>query len=212
MPEFSQLREWEVPELFTLVVPSTHGQFEHLIRPYVLGLLASSVGDYAAATSFADEVESLDPNRWYPSMPHDLAQGVRADVLLRQGRPQEAIAALDAARRHLNYNEVFHAPIIGAGRAGYLRALALQQLGMHEEALRWYEYGTQGIDVAVLAATHLHRGEIYEAMGDTAQAIWHYEAFAELWKDADPELQVKVREVLQHVAELRGETVDVTGD
>jgi len=88
--------------------------------------------------------------------------------------------------------------------------MALQQLGSLEEALRWYEYGTQGIDVALLAATHFHRGEIYEAMGDTAQAIWHYETFIELWKDADPELQVKVREVLQHVAELRGEPIDVT--
>jgi len=210
MPEVLQLREWETPELFTLGVPNTHRQFEHLIRPYVLGLLASSAGDYAAATSFADEVESLDPVRWYPSMPHDLAQGVRADVLLRQGRPQEAIAALDAAKQHLNYNEVFLAPIIGAGRSGYVRAMALQQLGSLEEALRWYEYGTQGIDVALLAATHFHRGEIYEAMGDTAQAIWHYETFIELWKDADPELQVKVREVLQHVAELRGEPIDVT--
>ena len=214
LPELSQLREWETPEVFILGVSNTHRQFEHLIRPYVLGLLASAAGDFTAAMSYADEVESLDPVQWYPSGPHDFAQGVRADVLLRQGRPREAIEALDAARQHLNYNEVFLAPIIGAGRAGYLRALALQQLGMHEEALRWYEYGRHGLagffNVTLLAATHLHRGEIYEAMGDTAQAIWHYDAFAELWKDADPELQVKVREVLQHVAELRGEVVDVT--
>jgi hypothetical protein len=83
-----------------------------------------------------------------------------------------------------------------------------------EEALRWYEYGRHGIrwffNVTLLAPSHFHRGEIYEAMGDTVQAIWHYETFIELWKDADPELQVKVREVLQHVAELRGEPIDVT--
>ncbi len=211
-----RVRSWTMPELLRewggSGVTNTHKGNEHLIRPYVLGLLASSAGDYEAARSYADEVESL-PVFWYPSVPHDLAQGVRADVLLRQGRPREAIEALDAAKWHLNYNEVFLAPIIGAGRAGYTRALALQQLGMHEEALRWYEYGLGPFfTMGALAATHFHRGEIHEELGDIDQAIWHYDAFAELWKDADPELMVKVREVLQHVAELRGEVVDVTAN
>ncbi len=216
MPEQSVLQQWEAPEFFTLGRPITHMQNEHLIRPYVLGLLASAAGDFDAATSYADEVESLEPTPYYPSLPYDFAQGVRADVLLRQGRPRQAIELLDSAKWHMNYNEVFLAPIIGAGRAGYTRALALQQLGMHEEALRWYEYGSHGIgsffNLILLAPSHYRRAEIYEELGDIEQAIWHYEAFAELWKDADPELMVKVREVLQHIAELRGETVDVTGD
>ena len=93
--------------------------------------------------------------------------------------------------------------------------MALQQLGEYEEALRYFAHGlgntvTPFGSRILLAPSHYHRGEIYEEMGDIGQAIWHYEAFAELWKDADPELLVKVREVLQHVAELRGEVVDVT--
>jgi len=204
-----RVRSWTMPELVWEwhahafpAVPNTHKQYEHLIRPYVLGLLASAAGDYESAGSYADELELLDAE-WYPSLPHDLAQGLRADVLLRRGRPQQAIEAIDAADWHLNYNEVFWVPMLSIGRANYLRALALQQLGMHDEALRWFTYG-----VAELAPSHYHRGEIYEAMGDIDKAIWHYEAFAELWKEADPALQMKRTEVLRRVSELRGEPLE----
>lgn len=83
---------------------------------------------------------------------------------------------------------------------------------MHEEALRWLEYGRHGIEgffnSSLLAPSHFHRGEIYEELGDIEQAIWHYEAFAEFWKDADPELLVKRTEVLRHVPELKGEPLE----
>jgi tetratricopeptide (TPR) repeat protein/tRNA A-37 threonylcarbamoyl transferase component Bud32 len=204
-----RVRAWAMPELLREwhkhafpAVPNTYKVYENVIRPHALGLLASAAGDYDSAESYANELDSLEA-RWYPSLPHDLAQGLRADVLLRQGRPQRAIEALDAAEWHLNYNEVFWTPSLGIGRANYVRAMALQQLGMHDEALRWFTYG-----VGELAPSHYHRGEIYEAMGDTARAIWHYEAFTELWKDADPELQVKRTEVLRHISELRGETIE----
>ena len=105
----------------------------------------------------------------------------------------------------------FISPIVGAGRAGYTRALALLQLGDYQEALEWFAYG-RGLSFGptLLAPSHYYRGQIHEELGDIEQAIWHYEAFAVLWKDADAELQPRVREVLEHVAELRGETIVVT--
>jgi DNA-binding SARP family transcriptional activator len=48
-------------------------------------------------------------------------------------------------------------------------------------------------------------GELYEAAGDRANAIAYYDRFAELWKDADPELQPVVRDVRQRIARLAGE-------
>jgi tetratricopeptide (TPR) repeat protein len=85
----------------------------------------------------------------------------------------------------------------------------LRQLDEYEEALRWFEYGCGfPSETTFLAPSHYYRGEIYEELGDIEQAIWHYEAFAELWKDADPELQVKRREVLAHISELRGEPLE----
>jgi hypothetical protein len=45
-------------------------------------------------------------------------------------------------------------------------------------------------------------GELYEAKGDTANAVAHYRAFVELWKNADPELQPRVAEVKRRVEAL----------
>jgi len=211
-----RIRDWSIPELSDSAntfnpLTKTQKENEHLIRPLALGFLAAKAGDYGAARAYADEIESLrtDPGFPYPSVPTDVAQGLRAEILFREGRPAETIAAIDAAERNLNYNEPALVPILSVGRVNYLRALALQQLGEHEEALRWF---THGVQLTELAPSHLHRGEIHEELGNIDQAIWHYEAFAELWKDSDPEFRPKVREVLQHVAELRGEVVDVTAN
>ena len=53
------------------------------------------------------------------------------------------------------------------------------------------------------AGSHKRLGELYEARGDTAKAESHYVKFIELWKDADPELQPKVREVRERLARSR---------
>jgi len=36
---------------------------------------------------------------------------------------------------------------------------------------------------------------LYDAKGNVAKATDHYQKFVDLWRDADPELQPKVREV-----------------
>ena len=60
-------------------------------------------------------------------------------------------------------------------------------------------------NAALLAPSHYHRGEIYEDMGDTEKALWHYSAFAELWEDADPEFLPLVEDVRERMARLTGE-------
>ncbi len=59
------------------------------------------------------------------------------------------------------------------------------------------------VDALFRAGTHKRLGELYEARGDTPKAESHYAKFLELWKDADPELQPKVREVRERLARLR---------
>ena len=218
----SRIEEWTMGDIEfgdngVFNVTWTAKYYEPYIRPYALGLLASAAGDFDVARRYADEVDSMEGPFHFPTVPQDVAQWLRADILLREGDPRAAIQAIDAAKGHLNYQEAWLAPIVSAMRPGYLRAMALQQLGEFDDALLWFEYGlgpvlNAGLTAVLLAPSHFHRGEIHEEQGNIDQAIWHYDAFAELWKDADPELQVKVREVLQHVAKLRGEVVDVTGD
>jgi tetratricopeptide (TPR) repeat protein len=60
-------------------------------------------------------------------------------------------------------------------------------------------------DPAGLAAAYKRLGELYEAQGDRRKAADYYHRFAELWKDADPELQPGVRDVRQRIARLAQE-------
>jgi tetratricopeptide (TPR) repeat protein len=45
-------------------------------------------------------------------------------------------------------------------------------------------------------------GELAEARGDLPEAIRRYRAFAQLWRDADPELQPQVADVRRRIAAL----------
>jgi len=58
-------------------------------------------------------------------------------------------------------------------------------------------------DAVILAGTYKRLGELYEAKGDLKNALRSYEAFVELWKNADPELQPKVQQVRKRIALLR---------
>lgn len=48
-------------------------------------------------------------------------------------------------------------------------------------------------------------GEMYEAKGDRNKAIDYYGRFTELWKDADPKLQPRVRDVRDRIARLQAQ-------
>jgi hypothetical protein len=52
------------------------------------------------------------------------------------------------------------------------------------------------------AAVQKRLGELYDSKGDTADAVKHYAAFTELWKDADPDLQPVVSDVRKRLGEL----------
>lgn len=82
----------------------------------------------------------------------------------------------------------------------------MQRLGRYDEALRWYQLnGARLLAPVLLASSHYHRGEIYEAMGDREKAQLHYRAFVELWRDADPQYQPVVQKVRRRLVELSGE-------
>jgi hypothetical protein len=59
-------------------------------------------------------------------------------------------------------------------------------------------------DQYYLARAHFRLAELLELKGDRAGAQQHYAAFVDLWKDADPELQPRVRAAQQRLQALRG--------
>jgi tetratricopeptide (TPR) repeat protein len=57
-------------------------------------------------------------------------------------------------------------------------------------------------DGLTLARSRERLGQLYDAKGDAANAAKHYREFVELWKDADPELQPRVRAARERLAKL----------
>ena len=53
-----------------------------------------------------------------------------------------------------------------------------------------------------LAFIYERLGSLYEARGDAEKAIYNYGKFAELWQDADPELQPRVEAARRAIAAL----------
>jgi hypothetical protein len=82
-----------------------------------------------------------------------------------------------------------------------------------DSALRHYIEGTRierdgGFPTAAgilfpLAPVYRRIGELAEASGDTALAVQHYDAFTDLWADADPALEPQVEAVRQSLLDLR---------
>jgi hypothetical protein len=66
--------------------------------------------------------------------------------------------------------------------------------------------GTFEISDALHLAPALRRlGELYEEKGNRDRAAHYYGRFVELWKDADPDLQVQVADVKRRLTRLSGE-------
>lgn len=58
-------------------------------------------------------------------------------------------------------------------------------------------------DALFLAGIRQRLGELYEARGDVEKALTHYQAFVDLWKNADPELQPRVRDLRGRIERLQ---------
>ena len=58
-------------------------------------------------------------------------------------------------------------------------------------------------DADFRARVQLRMGELYEDRGDVGNATEQYEAFLQLWRNADPELQPKVRDARERLARLK---------
>ncbi|MEJ2546237.1 MAG: hypothetical protein P8125_00305, partial [Gemmatimonadota bacterium] len=78
------------------VVFSSHDQMHPLVREYQLGLLRARLGQEAAALSHAEAVRALSLPSTAGSLAQDLSRSVRASVHYYAGRPQEALAELEA--------------------------------------------------------------------------------------------------------------------
>ena len=124
------------------------------------------------------------------------------DIALAEGRLQDALASYEAWAEEL-----------GCGPCSLFdRAVVHDRAGQADSAFSYYERyvttpGSRRIygDAYQLARAYKRLGELYEGRSDRAKALDHYGRFADLWRDADPELQPVVMDVRGRIARLAGE-------
>jgi eukaryotic-like serine/threonine-protein kinase len=169
-------------------------------RPYLhLVALHARIGQPQHARALLDE--------WHASVPAELLRldesslrWAQAEIALAESRPWDALDELQRSDR--------------GGRptaALPLLARAYDRAGQMDSAVVFYERYLHTPDLARilgdpewLAPTLERLAQIYEVRGERQKATDRYTRLVELWKDADPELQPRVREARRRLAALRG--------
>ncbi len=154
--------------------------------------------------------------RWQEEVPPELAG--RYDEAHREllesmvggatANPERTLAAIEIFREHLRCRRCYRVEEAEALEAsGHLlearqvwRALALNlqhsfPIALLERARAWERVGL-----------------LSEELGDAAAAVEAYQRFAELWADADPELQPRVERARERIRALRAEDAEQDGD
>ena len=168
-------------------------------RPWlVLLAIAAVTHDAVAARGYDSSFEKDNANSTASLIAgsNDVAKGLLA---LAENRPVDAAARFATADKG----------DLGPAQIGPWRAKALDLANQPDSAIAEFERYLAMPDPSLsthrdnLAGTHKRLGELYDAKGNSVKALEHYEKFVELWKDADPELQPRVRTARARIDELR---------
>lgn len=177
--------------------PSTLTPIE---RPWeILGFVAALSQDPALARRAAAGFETDARSR--ANDPTAARATYDAFTALAEGRVDTALALLRQSERGL---------VLFEQQGWALLARAHDLTGNTDSAAHYLAKFIEvpdafgNVDAMMYAPALTRLGEIAELRGDTATALRYYEEFVELWKNAEPEQQTKVRQIRERVARLRG--------
>ena len=169
-------------------------------RPYLaLAVINALIGRIAMARGYVAQHDTLIRDSL--TIRGDRAQryGALAEIAIAERRWPDAIAAMRKADEP-------RCTICALPRL----AAAYDLSGQPDSAIAIFErYRTTpdmrrpSVDAVYLAGVHKRLGELYEAKGNSARALAEYEAFVQLWVNADPPLQPAVRAIKKRIESLR---------
>ncbi len=176
------------------------------VRLYLLGALDSRLGDQDEALRAAQRLDALPAPADYASTVRGLARELRAQVAVRNGDLEQALAMIrpgvDSLSPPMAPNTVLNLEL---GR--YWKAEILFQLGRDRDALDWFRNALKltNHEPAFIPIIHLRCGQIYDRLGQREQAAEEYARFIHLWRDADPAQQALVAYARDRLAHLGGD-------
>jgi tetratricopeptide (TPR) repeat protein len=157
------------------------------------GLLDLKLGRIDSAKSRLAEMRSLLPK---PKIDKDYDYNyLRGEILLAEGKPQEAIPVLEKAPPRILHS-LSYGPMLVAYNFPFLKdtlARAYEQNGEIDKAIAEYErltafYPKSREPFLIHPKYHYRLAKLYEQKGLKAKAAASYQRFLDLWKDADPGL------------------------
>jgi eukaryotic-like serine/threonine-protein kinase len=167
---------------------------------YLIAIAQASADTPAARTALRSFERDL-PQMGVLQSSGALAEA-RGHVALAEGRAVDAIPLFREADR--TYAACARCTMIALARAFDLA-------GQRDSAIAYFQrfidtpHAYLDQDQDWLAGSYKRLGELHEAAGDLPKAVSNLEKFIELWKDADPELQPKVRDARDRLTRLRAE-------
>jgi len=162
------------------------------------------LGDLAEARRILARLDSMVESGDF--RPYGYASRVRALIALQENRPEESLEFLGRSRTE-NFG------VMPRGNR-LLLGDTYAALGRLDKAAAQYDslsmsYLLDFRDVSsygpLKALGHERAATVYLALGDTTAAVKHLAAFAELWRDADPELRPRVESAQRMLTQLAGE-------
>ena len=152
-----------------------------------LALALARSGRAAEAATLADQISAERPEDTL--VQHYYIPTIRAAIKLRQ---QDPAAAIDLLRGAAKYDLAFTGSVYLY--PAYIRGLAYLELGDGRSAAAQFQKLIDNPGFAVRHVTgplaRLQLGRAQEMMGDEAAARNSYEAFLDLWKNADPDIPI----------------------
>ncbi len=171
-----------------------------------VGILRAMAGDVDGARVALDTLVASNRGNW------SIVRGpLTAAIALAEGRPAAALEALESSRIPCSfiYGQFRTDPRLRRVLAGRAHEALDQQAGAIAEyeaylgALPWaYPIG---LDAIFLFDTLERLARLHDDLGHDDEAAAYYARAADLWADADPELQPRVRTLRERAAALVGE-------
>ncbi|MDX1675774.1 MAG: tetratricopeptide repeat protein, partial [Longimicrobiales bacterium] len=182
---------------------SAHDGLFPIIRAYLVGRLSARIGELDGAGARAGELRASTVPVPAGPLADDLARELRVRLALERTDSAAALAGTQTARQVV-YNYAIVSPYYAGVFDRFLRAELLGAMGRDREALKWYEHlaSTSTGEMLLVPAAHLGQARIHERLGNRAAAAAHYDAFLELWRDADPTLRPMVEQAREARARL----------
>jgi tetratricopeptide (TPR) repeat protein len=171
-----------------------------LDRPYGLlaGLLAQT-GDVAEARRVLAQMDREIPPDLLSERPRFARDSALGYLALAEGKGDEAVRRWQALT---SVGECVPCGLPELAAAWELSGNADSAVAVAERYLSVANPFRSTVDHVSLGPTLLRLGEWYEAKGERGRAVEYYGRFTELWKNADAELQPRVREARDRIARL----------